>query len=69
MPRRSRKLNAHNTAKLRVRAPDVVEAMLYLDRLQARGLRTVVRISAGHHEVFGESVLLAIQKLRNKVGE
>ena len=69
MPRRARKLNVFNTKKLRTTSPDVVEAMLYLDRLQARGLRTVVRISAGHHEVFGESVLRAIQCLRKKVGE
>jgi len=69
MPRRARKLNVFNTKKLRTTAPEVVEAVMYLDQLQARGLRTVVRISAGRHEASGETVLRAIEKLRNKVGE
>lgn len=38
MPRRARKLNVFNTKKLRTTAPEVVEAVMYLDQLQARGL-------------------------------
>lgn len=67
LPRK--RLSKCNTPAIQTNAPAVVEAMLYLDRLQARGLRTTVRIIAGRHEASGESVLRAIEKLRNKVGE
>lgn len=68
MPR-SRKLNAHNTEKLRVRAPDVVEAVMYLDQLQAKGHRLTVRLRCGTHEAYGDTVLSAINMLKIQRGE
>lgn len=64
MPRRSRNLNPHNSARNRVRAPEVVEAAMYLDELLASGHHLRLTIRVGTVEVSGETFCDVVGKVK-----
>lgn len=58
------KRNPHNTTLLRVKAPAVIDAVMYLDALQASGVSVRITVCVDKWRVSGGTVCEVVAKVK-----
>lgn len=60
----TRKLHPDNNSRLRIRAPAIIDAAMYLDSLQATGIRVSVTIQVGDVKLVGATFEKAVERVK-----